>query len=194
MTTATLDPASLDQAAARIVPTLTAPERDAWADITAGYSRDLVSKTTAELVDEALRSLPQHGTRPAIDVKLPGRIARALPDWAHRTRADLSHKPSAQLAVAAEILRKWGWQNKPHHLRDGRGRRCICGAICTTVAGLGVGTIGSAHQAAGYVLAELRGRGWNALIGDWNQGVCRTPEQAIELVNAGQRRALAAGR
>ncbi|MFF8784803.1 hypothetical protein [Streptomyces sp. NPDC015125] len=189
----TLTAAALDQAAARIAPTLTEPERAAWAGITADYSRGLATKTTQQLIDEALRSLPQHGTRPAVDVRLPGRIARALPDWAHRTRADLSHKPSTQLAVAAEILRKWGWQNKPHQLRDGRGRRCICGAICTTVVGLGVGTIDSAHQAAGYVLAELRGRGWNALIGDWNQRVCRTADQAIELVTAAQRRALNAG-
>ncbi|MEU3990118.1 hypothetical protein AB0F24_17375 [Streptomyces platensis] len=191
----TLTAAALDQAAARIIRTdrLTEPERDAWASITAGYSRDLVTKTTAELIAEAERSTPAHGTRPAVDVRLPGRLARVLPDWAHRTRADLSHKPSTQLAVAAEVLRRWGWQNKPHKLRDGRGRRCICGSICTAVDGLGVGSIDSAHMAAGYVLAELRSRNWNALIGDWNQTVCRTPEQAIELVNAGQRRALAAG-
>lgn len=192
----TLTAAALDQAAARIIRTdrLTEPEQTTWAGITAGYSRDLVTKTTAELVAEALRSLPKHGTRPAIDVRLPGRISRALPDWAHRTRADLSHKPSTQLAVSAEILRKWGWQQREHRLRDGRGRRCICGAICTAVTGLGIGSIDSAHTAAGYVLAELREKhSWNALIGDWNQRVCRTPEQAIELVNAGQRRALAAG-
>lgn len=193
MPTPTLTAADLDQAAARIAPTLSEPERAAFAGITAGYSRSLVAKTTQELVDEALRSLPEHGTRPAVDVRLPGRIVRSLPDWAHRTKVDLSHKPSTQLAVAAEVLRRWGWQNRLHKLRDWRGRRCICGAICTTVDGLGIGSIDSAHQAAGYVLAELRGRGWNALIGDWNQRFCRTPEQAIELVTAGHHRALAAG-
>lgn len=193
MPASTLTVADLDQAAARIVPTLTEPERAAWAGITAGYSRSLVAKTTQQLVDEALRCLPEHGTRPAVDVRLPGRIARALPDWAHRTKVDLSHKPSTQLAVAAEILRRWGWQQKPHKLRDGRGRRCICGAICTAVDGLGIGSIDSARQAAGYLLAELRGRGWNALIGDWNQRVCRTADQAIDLINSAQRRAVAAG-
>lgn len=192
MPTPTLTAADLDQAAARIAPTLTEPERKAWAGITAGYTRDLVPKTVAELVAEAERSIPAHGTRPAVDVKLPGRLTRILPDWAHRTRADLSHKPSTQLAVAAEVLTQWGWQQREHKLRDGRGRRCICGAICTAVS-LGVGTVDSARHAAGYLLAELRSRNWNALIGDWNQRVCRTPEQAIELVNAGQRRALAAG-
>ncbi|SHL75052.1 DUF6197 family protein [Streptomyces yunnanensis] len=189
----TLTAADLDQAAARIAPTLTEPERAAWASIAAGYSRGLVAKNTQQLVDEALRSLPDHGTRPAVDVRLPGRIARALPDWAHRTRIDLSHKPSTQLAVAAEVLRRWGWQQKPHKLRDWRGRRCICGAICTTVDGLGIGSVDSAHQAAGYVLLELRARNWNALVGDWNQRVCRTAEQAIELVTASHHRALAAG-
>ncbi|KIZ16856.1 DUF6197 family protein [Streptomyces natalensis] len=193
MPTSTLTAAALDQAAARIAPTLSEPERAAWASIAASYSRSLVAKTTAELVDEALRALPEHGTRPAVDVRLPGRISRALPDWAHRTRADLSHKPSTQLAVAAEVLRRWGWQNRPHKLRDGRGRRCICGAICSAVA-LGVGSVDSAHQAAGYVLTELRGRHWNALIGDWNQNVCRTPDQAVELLTAAHHRALNAGR
>lgn len=104
-----------------------------WAGITVGYSRDLVTKNTVELVDEALRSLPEHGTRPAVDVRLPGRVPRSLPDWAHRTRVDLSYKPSTQLVFAAEVLRRWGWQNRPHKLRDWRGRRCICGAICTAV-------------------------------------------------------------
>lgn len=195
MPTATLTAAALDQAAARIIRTdrLTEPERAAWAGITAGYSRDLVTKTVAELIAEAERSIPAHGSRPAVDVKLPGRLARVLPDWAHRTRADLSHKPSTQLAVAVEVLRKWGWQNRPHKLRDGRGRRCICGAICTAVDGFGVGSVDSAHMAAGYVLAELRGRGWNAYIGDWNQRVCRTQQQAIDLVTAAHHHALTAG-
>lgn len=197
----TLSPSGLDQAAARLAPTLTAPERTAWAGITAGYgrtaatdpaARQLLTRTVDELVAEAFRSLPAHGARPVLDIRLPGPFARVLPDWAHRTRVDLSHLPSAQLAVAAEILRKWGWQNKPHHLRDRRGRRCICGAICTTVA-LGVGGVDAAHQAAGYVLAELRARNWQALIGDWNQNVCRTPEQAIDLVEAARHRALVAG-
>ncbi|WP_438489556.1 DUF6197 family protein [Streptomyces sp. S186] len=192
MSAPTLTAAALDQAAACIAPTLT-DERAAWASIAAGYSRELATKTTQQLVDEVLRALPQHGTRPAVDVRLPGRISRAMPDWAHRTRADLSHKPSTQLAVTAEVLRRWGWQQKPHKLRDWRGRRCICGAICTTVDGLGIGSVDSAHMAAGYVLAELRGRGWQALVGDWNQRVCRSAEQAIELVTASHHRALAAG-
>ncbi|MFL4491540.1 hypothetical protein ACJ6WD_09800 [Streptomyces sp. VTCC 41912] len=193
MPASTLTVADLDQAAARIVPTLTEPERAAWAGITAGYSRSLVAKTTQQLVDEALRSLPEHGTRPSVDVRLPGRFTRALPDWAHRTKADLSHKPSTQLAVAAEILRRWGWQQKPHKLRDGRGRRCICGAVCAAVS-LGVGSVDSAHQAAGYLLQELREtHRWRALIGDWNQSPGRTAEQAIGLVTAAHHRALAAG-
>lgn len=197
----TLSPSGLDQAAARIAPTLTAPERAAWADITVGYgrtaasdpaARQLLTRTVDELVTEAFRSLPTHGARPALEIKIPGRVARLLPDWAHRTRADLSHLPSTQLAVSAEILRRWGWQNRPHHLRNWRGQRCICGAICTAVA-LGVGTADTAHQAAAYVLAELRSMSWQALIGDWNQSVCRSQQQAIDLITAARHRALTAG-
>ena len=196
MPTPTLTVADLDQAAARTAPTvaLTVAEREAWAGIAATCTRELVTRSVDELVDEALRNVPLHGTRPAADVRLPGRISRALPDWAHRTVVDLSHKPSTQLAVSAEILRRWGWQNRPHHLRNLRGQRCVCGAICTAVA-LGVGTEDSAGRAAGYVLTELRHRGWAApaLIGDWNQNVCQTADQAIDLVTAAQHRAAAAG-
>ncbi|MFJ6749354.1 MULTISPECIES: hypothetical protein [unclassified Streptomyces] len=209
MPTPTLTPAALDRAAALTraetrapAPTpAPAPSDPDWAGIVGGYrrtapadpgARRLLTATVDELVEESLRALPAHGTRPTVDVHLPGRLSRALPDWAHRHRVDLSHPPSTQLAVAAEILRVWGWQQRPHHLRNRRGRRCICGALVTTVA-LGVGTEDNAARAAGHVLGELRNRGWGALIGDWNQVPGRTAEQALDLVVAAQGVAARAG-
>ncbi|HCA85753.1 MAG TPA: hypothetical protein DEQ61_09795 [Streptomyces sp.] len=198
MSAPTLTPAALDQAAARILDEHGTGE--AWAGITAGWDRTapaapaarrLLTKTVDELVTEALGAINPHGTRPPVDVRLPGRLARALPDWAHRHRADLSHLPSTQLYVAATILREWGWQQRPHHMRNWRGQRCICGAIITAVH-LGVGTEAAAGQAAWHVLSELKGRGWGALIGDWNQAPGRTAEQAFDVVMGAYRRAAAA--
>jgi hypothetical protein len=195
--TATLTPAALDQAAARLVEDVTIGTQ--FDRIAAGWkrtapgsrpARSLVTKTVDELVAEA--GISPHGTRPAVEIRLPGRLTRILPDRMWRG-CDASHPASRQLYVAAVVLRDWGWQNRPHHLRDRRGRRCICGAICTTVA-LGVGSIPTAHTAAGHILTELRTRGWNALIGDWNQAGGRTAQQAIELVEAAARRAEATER
>ncbi|MDX3230600.1 hypothetical protein [Streptomyces sp. ME19-01-6] len=197
-------PADLDRAAARMYKArpLTAADRRAFDQIAAGYertapavpaARNLVTKTVDELVAEALGGINPHGTRPPVDVRLPGRLAAVMPDWAHRgRRRDITHPPSTQLYVAAAILREWGWQAKPHKLRNRRGQRCICGALVTTVA-LGIGTMSGAETAAWHVLCELRGRGWNrGLIGDWNQQQ-GTAETAIDVTLSAYQRAVAAG-
>lgn len=203
MTTAMLDAASLDQAAARLyrAKPLGVREQREFDALTANYqrtapvaptARNLVNKTVDELVTEALGGINPHGQRPPIDVRLPGRLAAALPDWAHRgRRRDITHKPSTQLYVAATILREWGWQAKPHKMRNKRGQRCICGALVTTVA-LGVGTMPGAETAAWYVLGVLREKGWPRLIGDWNQA-CGSAEKAIDVTLSAYRRAAAAG-
>ncbi|MGW3427951.1 DUF6197 family protein [Streptomyces melanosporofaciens] len=203
MTTAMLDAASLDQAAARLyrAKPLSPSEQRQFTDIAAGYqrtapanhaTRQLTSKTVDELVAEALNGINPHGTRPPVDVRLPGRLAAALPDWAHRgRRKDFTHAPSTQLYVAATILREWGWQAKPHKLRNRRGQRCICGALVTTVA-LGVGTMSGAETAAWHVLGVLRDQGWPRLIGDWNQQ-CGSREKAIDVTLTAYQRAAAAG-
>ncbi|WP_445520461.1 DUF6197 family protein [Streptomyces sp. NEAU-174] len=203
MTTAMLDAASLDQAAARLyrAKPLSPSEQRQFADIAAGYqrtapgnhtTRQLTSKTVDELVAEALNGINPHGTRPPVDVRLPGRLAAVLPDWAHRgRRKDFTHPPSTQLYVAATILREWGWQAKPHKMRNKRGQRCICGALVTTVA-LGVGTMSGAETAAWHVLGVLRDQGWPRLIGDWNRE-CGNAQKAIDITLTAYQRAAAAG-
>ncbi|WP_443729328.1 DUF6197 family protein [Streptantibioticus rubrisoli] len=111
------------------------------------------------------------------------------PEYARR----LDHPPSVQLHVAEGILREWGWQQQPHHLRNRRGARCVCGAICAAVA-LGVGSEHAAHRAAGHVLHVLRDRGWPHLIGDWNQQPGRTPQQAYGKPSKPESRRPAPGR
>lgn len=199
----TATPGDLDRAAARMYKQrpLTAADRRAFDQIAAGYqrtapaapaARNLVTKTVDELVAEALGGINPHGTRPPVDVRLPGRLAAVMPDWAHRgRRRDITHPPSTQLYVAAAILREWGWQAKPHRMRNKRGQRCICGALATTVA-LGVGTMSGAETAAWHVLGVLRGQGWPHLIGDWNRQ-CGSPEKAIDVTLAAYQRAVSAG-
>ncbi|MER7794872.1 hypothetical protein [Streptomyces sp. NPDC097640] len=202
----TATPGDLDKAAARMYKAhpLTAADRRAFDAIAAGYqrtapvdpaARHLLRGTTVQEMVEQIERQQRHGTRPPVDVHLPGRLAAALPDWAHRgRRRDCTHPPSTQLYVAAAILRdpRWGWQAKPHKMRNKRGQRCICGALVTTVA-LGVGTMSGAETAAWHVLCELRGRGWNhGLIGDWNQR-CGSPERAIDVTLTAYQRAVAAG-
>lgn len=184
--TTTLTPADLDRAATRTLPTITDGERQAFDRITAGYSRSLVTKSADQLVREALANIPRSG--PPTTVRLPAKALRHLPDWANKRPTDITLGPDVQLWATAAILREWGWQAKPHKLKDWRGHRCICGALVTTVA-LGIGIPETAHLAAGHILAELRRRSWPRLIGDWNQAPGRTKEQAIELVETAATRA-----
>lgn len=197
-----LTPAALDQAAVRLAPAPLAPaEAEAWRGITTGYqrtaptapaARQLLTKTVDELVAESLRSIPDHGQRPPIEIRMPGRLGAVLPGRINRNRRDLSQPPSIILYAAARVLEEYGWQNREHQLRDWRGRRCLCGAVCL-VHQLGIGSINGAHAAAGHILAELRHRGWPHLIGDWNQVSGRTADQAIQLLHASRARALDAG-
>lgn len=203
MSAPALTPAALDRAAASILADrpLRAAEAEAWRGITGGFertaptSRDARNLVGGKTVDELIREagITEHGQRPAVEIRLPGKIGRALPDWAHTPRRNLSHPPSTILQGAGQILREWGWQSTPHHLRDRRGRRCVCGAICAVVDNLGIGSSHGAEMAAGHVLAELRSMRWPHLIGDWNQVGGRTAQQAISLVHAAHNRALHAG-
>jgi hypothetical protein len=199
----TLTPEALDQAAARIAPAqLSRSEQREWERLsgagfqrTAPASRDarklLGGKTVDELIREA--GITEHGRRPEIEIRMPGRLGGMLPGRMNRNRRDLSHPPSTVLYAAAKVIEDWGWQAKPHHLRDRRGRRCICGAICAA-HDLGVGGIDAAHGAALHVLMTLREQHrWPRLIGDWNQQHGRTQAQALDIVWGARARALAAG-
>lgn len=200
-----LDPAELDQHAAVLYDTAAwqamvegwhttpagqAPAQDPAADLVAAVPGLLLTKTTAELIADAGITT---GPAPA-DRQLPGRIAALLPDRLHTWRRiyqpDL--KPSVQLHYAGRVLEEWGWQNQPYRLRDARGARCVCGAILAAQR-LGYGSQTTAERAAGFVLGELRGRGWYDLIGPWNRAPGRTAEQAVALVAAAAHRAAQTG-
>lgn len=200
---ATLTQDALDLEAARLYETA------AWQQIVAGWTTPepfpapapaadlvaavpglLLTKTTEQLIAEAGI---HPGTAPA-DRQLPGRLAAILPDRLHTWRRAFlpDIKPSVQLHYARLVLLEWGWQNTPYRLRDARGARCVCGAILAA-SRLGHGTETTAGQSAAWVLAELRSRGWDGLIGPWNRAPGRTADHAVELLAAAAHRAAQAG-
>jgi hypothetical protein len=197
----TISPDDLDQAAAQLLATQP-PVVDelAWQGIVSGYqrtapanraARSLLTKTVPELMAEAVASLPASAPT---DPRIPGRAAAMLPDRLHSWRriGQPDCKPSVQLATAAQILKDWGWQNRPYKLRDARGARCICGALITAMR-LGHGSQATLETSGALILAELRRQGWTGLIGPWNRQPGRTAAQAINLVETAARRAAQAG-
>jgi hypothetical protein len=196
---ATLAPEALDREAARVVRGLTARERQQWAGMVGGYARTaprspaargLLTMTVEELVAEAgVATQP----RARDEVRLPGRLIGALPGRLLPARRDITRTPADVLAVAAAVLRDWGWQNKPYKLRNARGARCVCGAIAAAYD-MGVGSEHTAHVAAGHVLAVLQRRGWQGLIGEWNRAPGRTKQEAVDLVTTAHAAAAGAGR
>ena len=199
-----LTPAGLDAEAARLV------ESAAWRDIVAGWAaatpppRDaqlplvqavpglLLTKTTDELVAEALASIPADVP---VERPLPGRLGAILPDRMHAWRriGQPDCKPSVQLGAAARVLREWGWQRQPYRLRDARGARCVCGAILAAER-LGYGSRATTETSGGLVLTYLRQQGWAGLIGPWNRAPGRTAEQAVTLLTTVSSRSAQAGR
>lgn len=166
------------------------PTTGAAADLVAAVPGLLLTKTTAQLVAEAgIVTGPAPANRP-----LPGRIAALVPDrlhtWRRLYQPDL--KPSIQLGYAQQVLQEWGWMQTPYRLRDIGGARCVCGAILAATR-LGHGSQHTAERSAGFVLGELKSRGWYDLIGPWNRQPGRTADQAIALVAAAAHRAAQAG-
>ncbi|MGW2844652.1 DUF6197 family protein [Streptomyces sp. NPDC001274] len=207
--TATLTPDQLDHEAAHLYDTAawqqiianwqhTAPEpttrttTEATKNPTPGEDwRNLLSAPVDELVDTAVRALP---AAPPDERPLPGRIGAILPDRLHTWRriGQPDIRPSTHLAYARQILTEWGWQNADYRLRNGRGARCICGAMLTAHR-LGYGSTHTMNQAGAWILTELRAQGWTGLIGAWNRAPGRTADHAVALIDATVRRASHAG-
>ncbi|MFE7512311.1 DUF6197 family protein [Streptomyces sp. NPDC057540] len=196
--TSLLSPDSLDREAAalfesvtwqRIVTEWTAPAEPPPAG--EGW-RELLSVPVDRLVADALAALPPElpGER-----RLPGRLGAVLPDRLHSWRriGQAELRPSVHLGYARLVLTEWGWQNAPYKLRDARGARCVCGALLAAHR-LGYGGADTMHEAAAWIMAELRSRGWHGLIGPWNRAPGRTADDAVALLDATVRRAAHAGR
>ncbi|WP_411108794.1 hypothetical protein [Streptomyces sp. c-19] len=154
--------------------------------------RDLLTVPVDRLVADALHTLPPP---PPAERRLPGRLGAVLPDrlhaWRRVGRSEL--RPSVHLGYARLVLTEWGWQNAPYKLRDARGARCVCGALLAAHR-LGYGSATTMNESAAWIMAELRSRGWQDLIGPWNRAPGRTAADAVALLDATIHRAAHAGR
>ncbi len=154
--------------------------------------RDLLTVPVDRLVADALHAL---SPPPPAERRLPGRLGAVLPDrlhaWRRIGRPEL--RPSVHLGYARLVLTEWGWQNAPYKLRDVRGARCVCGALLAAHR-LGHGSATTMNESAAWIMAELRSRGWQDLIGPWNRAPGRTAADAVALLDATIHRAARAGR
>ncbi|MCX2179933.1 hypothetical protein KV205_05225 [Streptomyces sp. SKN60] len=141
----------------------------------------LVTKTTAELVAEAL------GTAPAAPVlTAPARALRILPDWVlNFPLLRQLHGGGRQISVAehleltALVIERYGWHRGA--LRSASGRRCILGAQAVLFR-LGYGDETTALAAGHRIQTVLAARGITEPYHRWNDATGRTRTEVIALV------------
>ncbi|MEU2075437.1 hypothetical protein [Streptomyces sp. NPDC013489] len=144
----------------------------------------LVTKTTAQLVAEALQTPQPETTAPALQA--PARWWRIIPDWAlaltpaRRLHGAGRHITVTQhLELTALVLQQYG-----HHrggLRSHSGRRCILGAQAVLYR-LGYGDEATAEAAGRAMQNVLRRRGIEADYHAWNDQPGRTLNDALHLI------------
>ena len=146
----------------------------------------LVTKTTAELVAEALAAPAIEPETGAPALAAPRRLWRIIPDWALAlTPARRLHGAGRQITVTqhleltALVLQQYG-----HHrggLRSRSGRRCILGAQAVLFR-LGYGDENTAIAAGKAMQNVLRRRGIEDAYHAWNDQPERSPEEALQLI------------
>ncbi|MFI8911760.1 hypothetical protein ACIGW4_09095 [Streptomyces sp. NPDC053513] len=144
----------------------------------------LVTKTTAELIAEALGTAPAAPAAPVLTV--PARALRLLPDWVlNFPLLRQLHGGGRQISVAehleltALVIERYGWHRGA--LRSTSGRRCILGAQAVLFR-LGYGDETTALAAGHRLQAVLTARGITEPYHRWNDATGRTREEALALV------------
>ncbi|MFF9840367.1 hypothetical protein [Streptomyces sp. NPDC013740] len=154
----------------------------------------LLTKTTAELVAEALSTLA-----PAAPVlTAPARALRLLPDWVldfpllrqlHGGGRRIS--VAEHLELTALVIERYGWHRGA--LRSTSGRRCILGAQAVLFR-LGYGDEATALAAGHRLQAALTARGITEPYHRWNDAPHRTREEVLTLVRTAANAARQEGR
>ncbi|MFH8575727.1 DUF6197 family protein [Streptomyces zaomyceticus] len=144
----------------------------------------LVTKTTAELIDEALGTAPAPPAAPVLTA--PARALRILPDWVlnfpllRQLHGGGRHISVAEhLELTALVIERYGWHRGA--LRSTSGRRCILGAQAVLFR-LGYGDEHTALAAGHRLQAVLAARGISEPYHRWNDAQGRTREEALVLV------------
>ncbi|MFD9775954.1 hypothetical protein ACFWZS_03405 [[Kitasatospora] papulosa] len=147
----------------------------------------LVTKTTQQLIDEALGT-PAPAAMSAIE--LPGRLLRLLPDWVLRIPAvrhrhgNRSVTVTEHLELTALVIGRYGWTQGTHRTRP--GRVCILGAQAVLFR-LSIGDESTVDRAGQRLQAVLRNRGCTLAYHRWNDMPDRTAAEVIALVRTAAR-------
>ncbi|MEV7699675.1 hypothetical protein AB0O62_24435 [Streptomyces sp. NPDC086779] len=147
----------------------------------------LVTKTTQQLIDEALGA-PAPAATSAIE--LPGRLLRLLPDWVLRipaVRHRHGNRPvtvTEHLELTALVIERYGWTQGKHRTRSGRA--CILGAQAVLFR-LSIGDESTVDRAGQRLQAVLRNQGCTLAYHRWNDMPDRTAAEVIALVRTAAR-------
>lgn len=151
----------------------------------------LVTKTTAELIAEALGTPAPAETAAALE--LPGRMLRVLPDWVlrfplvrHRHGGARHITVAEHLELTALVIERYGWAQGTH--RTTSGRRCILGAQAVLFR-LGLGDETTVAAAANRLQAVLAARGCTLPYARWNDFPGRTETDVLALIRTAARTA-----
>ncbi|MFF3840782.1 hypothetical protein [Streptomyces sp. NPDC001930] len=144
----------------------------------------LVTKTTAELVAEALGAPAPAVAAPVLAA--PARALRILPDWVlNFPLLRQLHGGGRRIGIAehleltALVIERYGWHRGS--LRSASGRRCILGAQAVLFR-LGYGDETTAIAAGHRLQAVLAQRGITEPYHRWNDATGRTLGEVLALV------------
>ena len=188
MTTATLPAASLNLDID--VERLIADFEQYLADQAPKTAHPLVTKTTDQLVAEALAPTTHQAAAPALAA--PSRKWRILPDWTLALVRQLHAGQTRHITVAqhleltAIVIQQHGWARG--RLRTASGGRCILGAQYV-LRQLGYGDDNTAAEAGRHLTRVLAARGIQQPIHQWNDHPDRTQTEVLHLIREAARNA-----
>ena len=146
----------------------------------------LVTKTTAELVAEALQTPTVEVETAAPELTVPARWWRIIPDWvlaitpARRLHgAGRTITVTQHLELTALVIQQYGWHRGG--LRSRSGRRCIVGAQAVLYR-LGYGDEDTARAAGEQLQNVLRRRGIDEPYHRWNDRGERSLDDVLHLI------------
>ncbi|MFB7605271.1 DUF6197 family protein [Streptomyces gardneri] len=176
-------PADLTVDAASLIADIEAYLADQASACTA---HPLVTKTTAELIAEALATPEAVDDETAPALTAPSRLWRIIPDWALTlTPARRLHGAGRQISVTqhleltALVIQQYGWHRGA--LRNRSGARCILGAQAVLYR-LGYGDENTAGAAGEHLQNALRRRGINEPFYAWQDRSERTLDDVLHLI------------
>ncbi|MEU3520185.1 hypothetical protein ABZ770_33790 [Streptomyces sp. NPDC006654] len=153
----------------------------------------LVTKTTAELIAEALGpAAAPSATAPALTE--PPRLLRLLPDWVlsvplvRQFHGGYGRRISTaeHLELTALVIERYGWAQGRYRSRT--GRRCILGAQAVLFR-LGYGDDSTVQAAANRIQDVLNSRGITQPYHQWNDAPGRTRDEVLRLIRDAARSA-----